>query len=104
MSMYDSKDLVKTFHSRSEDDHGSDVPSSSGAHRQRGSKGKRRRQASRINCIFIPRRLSFKLDLAEPSWFWKIKFSTIPGTGDMRAKTFFPMEIKQVNIFYKPEF
>lgn len=58
MSTYDGKDLVKTFHPRSEDGHGSDAPCSSDAHALRGSKGKRKRQASRIKCVFIPKRQS----------------------------------------------
>lgn len=72
---------------------------SSEAHSLRKSKGKWRGQASRINCVFIPNTLSFQLDSAEPTWFYKIKFFT--GTGDKRATALFCEEIMQVN---KPEF
>ena len=102
MSTHDGKDLVKIFHPKSKGGHGAGAPCSSEVYPLRGSKGKRRRQSSRI--VFIPKRLSLKLVLAEPTWFWEIKFSDIPGIRDMRAKPLFPIEIKKVGIFYKPEF
>lgn len=67
-------------------------------------KQRKKEKASIQNCVFILKRLSFKLDLPEPTWFGEIKFSDIPGIRDRRAKTLFPIEIKQVSIFYKPEF
>lgn len=74
-------------------------PCSSDASPLRKSKRKRRRQASGILCIFIPKRLNSKQDLAEPTWFCKIKFPTIPGVRDMKAKTLFYTEIKQLTLF-----
>ena len=103
MSTHDGKDLVKIFHPRSEGGHKADALCSSDAHPLRRSKGKRRRHA--VRTVFLSqKRLSFKLDLVEPTWFGEIKFSTILGIGDMRAKTLFSIEIKQVITFYKLEF